>query len=124
MRGYPRPVAWIGVQLDALDHRERIRTRAFRQFDGGLIEEAKELRRRFDPALPAFTAIGYAEAWAVLDGRQTREVAIEADIARNIAFAKRQRTWFRSEPDIAWVPAQMTAPEILRRADVAAVVRG
>ncbi len=29
------------------------------------------LRERFDPALPAFSAIGYREAWAVLDGRAT-----------------------------------------------------
>ena len=35
----------------------------------GLIEEARALRERFDPTLPAFSAIGYREAWAVIDGR-------------------------------------------------------
>ena len=38
------------------------------QFDAGLVEEARALRERWDPALPAFSAIGYRESWAFLDG--------------------------------------------------------
>ena len=37
--------------------------------------------------------------------RVTREAAIERDAARNVAFAKRQRTWFRAEPGITWFDA-------------------
>ena len=75
------------------------------QFDGGLVEEAVALRERFDPELRAFSAIGYREAWAVADGSMTVDAAVEADARRNIAFAKRQRTWFRAEPDVTWVDA-------------------
>ena len=32
------------------------------------------------------------------------------DAQRNVAFAKRQRTWFRSEPDIAWLDTTSTDP--------------
>ena len=39
------------------------------QFDDGLIAEAVDLRERYDPDLPAFSAIGYHEAWDVADGR-------------------------------------------------------
>jgi tRNA dimethylallyltransferase len=81
------------------------RDRARAQLDAGLIEEARALRERFDPALPAFSAIGYREAWAVLDGELTREAAIAEDARRNQAFAKRQRTWFRAEPDVEWLDA-------------------
>ena len=56
-----------------------------------------------DPDLPAFSAIGYREAWAVIDGSATRKEAIELDARRNVAFAKRQRTWFRSERAIRWL---------------------
>jgi tRNA dimethylallyltransferase len=35
----------------------------------------------------------------------TRDAAIELDARRNVAFAKRQRTWFRAEPDVAWLDA-------------------
>jgi tRNA dimethylallyltransferase len=104
-RGYPGPVRWLGLHVHTATHREWIAQRAREQFDAGLVEEAWFLRERFDPGLPAFSAIGYHEAWALLDGEIDRETAIERDAARNVAFAKRQATWFRAERDIEWLQA-------------------
>jgi tRNA dimethylallyltransferase len=104
-RGYRGPVAWIGVTVEPEEHGRRITARARGQFDAGLIEEAAALRARFDTDLAAFTAIGYREAWGVLDREYDREAAIELDARRNVAFAKRQRTWFRAEPGVTWVDA-------------------
>ena len=109
-RGYPGRVAWLGLTVDPARHAARIATRARAQFDAGLLDEARALRERFDPALPAFSAIGYREAWAVLDGELTLEAAIELDAKRNVAFARRQRTWFRSEPGITWLDATNEIP--------------
>jgi tRNA dimethylallyltransferase len=111
--GYQGPVAWLGLRLAPEVHRDWIARRAREQFDAGLIEEARTLRERFAPALPAFSAIGYREAWTVLDGELTREAAIELDATRNVQFAKRQATWFRSEPGIAWLDAQADDVEVL-----------
>jgi len=102
-QGYPAPVAWIGLSVPAATHTGWIVHRARAQFDAGLVDEAAALRERYDPDLPAFSAIGYREAWAVIDGSATREEAIELDARRNVAFAKRQRTWFRSERAIRWL---------------------
>jgi tRNA dimethylallyltransferase len=123
-RGYPGPIAWLGLTVEPSAHAARIATRARAQFDAGLIEEARALRERFDPGLPAFSAIGYREAWAVLDGELTREAAIELDAQRNLAFARRQRTWFRSEPGITWLDATAGLPidvaiELARRPELA-----
>jgi tRNA dimethylallyltransferase len=104
-RGYDGPSAWIGLEVDPPTHRRWIDARARAQFDAGLIDEARALRARYDPALPAFSAIGYREAWAVLDRQLSPEAAIAEDARRNVAFAKRQRTWLRSEPDIRWLRA-------------------
>ena len=119
-RGYPGPVAWIGLQVDPPVHLTRIAARARAQFDAGLLEEAGALRERFDPGLPAFSAIGYREAWAVLDGDLTRDAAIELDAQRTVAYARRQRTWFRAEPGITWLDATHASPlaaalELIRR---------
>jgi tRNA dimethylallyltransferase len=103
--GYPGGVAWLGLQLAPATHRDWVARRARAQFDAGLIDEARGLRERFDPSLPAFSAIGYREAWAVLDGTMSRNEAVAEDAQRNVAFAKRQGTWFRSEPDIDWLDA-------------------
>ena len=102
-RGYPGPVAWIGLAVPPPTHATWIAHRARAQFDAGLIDEAAALRERYDPLLPAFSAIGYREAWAVLDGTSTLDEAIALDTHRNIGFAKRQRTWFRSEDAIRWL---------------------
>jgi tRNA dimethylallyltransferase len=105
-RGYPASVVWLGLDVeDRAEHARRIAVRARAQFDAGLIEEARTLRERFDPTLPAFSAIGYREAWSVIDGERTRDEAIADDAQRNVQFAKRQRTWFRAEPDITWLDA-------------------
>ena len=101
-RGYPAPLAWLGLRLPLEEHARSIEHRAREQFEAGLVEEARALRERYDPALPAFSAIGYREAWAVLDGELTQEQAIALDARRNLQFAKRQATWFRAEPDIEW----------------------
>jgi tRNA dimethylallyltransferase len=115
--GYAGPVQWIGLDLDRTTHRGWIAARAHAQFDAGLVDEARALRERFDPALPAFSAIGYREAWAVLDGTLTIEQAIDEDARRNVAFAKRQRTWFRSEPGVEWLDAAGNiAPIVIERA--------
>lgn len=104
-RGYGGPATWLGPSMDPATHREWIAKRARAQFDAGLIEEARSLRERFDPTLPAFSAIGYREAWAVIDGAIAVDTAIAEDTRRNVGFAKRQRTWFRAEPGIEWLDA-------------------
>ena len=105
-RGYPGPIRWLGLDVpDRATHHQWIARRAREQFDAGLIEEARSLRERYDPALPAFSAIGYREAWSVLDGEATLEEAIAADAHRNVIFSRRQRTWFRAEPGIEWLDA-------------------
>jgi tRNA dimethylallyltransferase len=103
--GYPSPVLGLQLALEPAEHRHRIARRARAQFDAGLIEEARALRERFDPALPAFSAIGYRESWAVLDGTATLEEAVDLDAQRNVQFARRQRTWFRREPGLVVLDA-------------------
>ena len=109
-RGYPAPVVWIGLTVPPATHAEWIRARAAGQFAAGLVEEARALRERWEPALPCFSAIGYREAWAVLDGELDVPAAIELDVARNVAFARRQRTWFRAEPELEWLDAAAADP--------------
>lgn len=109
-RGYGGPVAWLGLSVEPRTHARWIAARARRQFADGLVEEAVDLRDRYDSALPCFSAIGYREAWSVADGVRTRDQAIEACAARTVAFARRQRTWFRSEPDVTWLDPTTVDP--------------
>jgi tRNA dimethylallyltransferase len=96
--GYPGPILRINTDVpDHAQHRAWIARRAETQLDGGILPEAETLRTRFDPGLPAFSAIGYREAWDLLDGRLDRGGYLAVNVRRNVAFARRQRTWFRRE---------------------------
>jgi tRNA dimethylallyltransferase len=98
-RGYAGPV--LRVSLDVADHalhRAWIARRAATQLDGGILAEAAALRARYPTSLPAFSAIGYREAWDLLDGRIDRAAYLAANVGRNVAYARRQRTWFRAAP--------------------------
>ena len=103
--GYGAPVLGLQLAVEPAEHRRRIHERARHQFDAGLVEEARALRERFDPTLPPFSAIGYHESWALLDGTRTLDEAIALDALHNEQFAKRQQTWFRREPALAVVDA-------------------
>ncbi len=117
LRGYGGPSVWLGLAVSPAELGDRIAARARAQFDAGLLPEAEALRTLYDPALPPFSAIGYREAWAVLDGLLTLDEAVAADARRNVAFARRQRTWFRSEPEIVWLDATADPlPAALREA--------
>jgi tRNA dimethylallyltransferase len=103
-RGYPGPVAWVGLDLPDRDlHRRWIESRAAAQLDGGIIAEAAQLRARYPETLPAFSAIGYRESFDLLDGRLDRSGYLEVNVRRNVQFARRQRTWFRADNRIRWL---------------------
>ncbi len=101
--GYPAPVAWLGM-TPGPDHAQVIEARVRSQFSGGLLEEAAALRDRYGEDLVPFGAMGYREAFDVLAGRATIEASITRTAERTRSYASRQRTWFRAEPDIHWLP--------------------
>jgi tRNA dimethylallyltransferase len=116
--GYGAPVLGLQLVVAPPEHRRRIAARARGQFAAGLVEEARALRERWDPGLRAFSAIGYRESWAYLDGELTLEDAIELDATRNHQFAKRQATWFRREPALEVIDATTDAtPAAIARAE-------
>lgn len=82
--------------------RARIHARADAMVEGGLLAEATALRQRH-PALSttASQAIGYAEAFAVLDGAMAVDDLADAIARRTWAYARRQRSWFARDPRCA-----------------------
>ena len=84
--------------------RARMMERVSHMYTSGLLEEARNLRMRY-PVLShtASQAIGYQEAFAVLDGRLNEKEAQDRTVVRTNRLAKRQRTWFRHQADVAWI---------------------
>lgn len=77
--------------------RAAIDDRARRMVEEGLLAEVEQLRER-PRSRTAIAAIGYAEAEAVLEGRMPAAELPAAIADRTWRYARRQRSWFRSDP--------------------------
>ena len=88
------------VEPPAADLRAVIAARSRTMVSAGLLDEAADLRRRHPAGLShtAAQAIGYAEAFSVLDGRAHADDLADAISQRTWAYARRQRSWFRRDP--------------------------
>lgn len=87
----------------AILHR-RIEARLRAMVEAGLVDEVRSLRARYPGAdLPALRAVGYRQILAALDGQLSMEDAVERALVASRQLAKRQLTWLRTEPDLAWI---------------------
>ncbi len=82
---------------------ERINQRAAGMFSAGLLEETERVRERYGAGVRSLGSLGYAQAGAVLDGRQGLAEAVAEAQTGHRNYAKRQMTWFRREEGIHWL---------------------
>jgi tRNA dimethylallyltransferase len=115
---------WQVVEL-TLEPRElvnRISVRTRGMFEGGLVEETRALLARGrGPALRALHAIGYDEAWDLIEARLDRAAAEARTDLRTAQLAKRQRTWFRHQISAVRVAADGLEPARLLERTLAAL---
>jgi len=102
----------VGLRMEMSRLRERIRARVVSMYENGLLDEARRIRLTFHELSPtALQAIGYREAFAVLDGAMSRDDAVEQTVERTHRLAKRQMTWFRHQADVEWVDVTADADD-------------
>jgi tRNA dimethylallyltransferase len=93
----------IGLNMERRALYRRIDARVDGFFANGLIEEVRGLLSGgCPPAANAFKALGYRESMAHLNGDLARDEAIALTRRNTRRYAKRQLTWFRREPEVAW----------------------
>ena len=76
---------------------ENINTRVEQMFDSGLLDEVKNLLKKYDLSLTAQAAIGYKEVLDYLDNKCTLEECKELIKKRTRNYAKRQVTFFKHQ---------------------------
>ena len=83
---------------------ERIARRFDAMLEDGFEAEARTLMARpgFDPALPAYRAVGYRQAWPWLRGEISFETFREHALAATRQLAKRQLTGLRRDDTALW----------------------
>ena len=106
--------AWIGLddEPDSLDR--RIEARVDRMWADGLIGEVERLATLgLRDGVTASRALGYAQVLRHLDGEYSSEQARLITQQATRRFVRRQRSWFRREERIQWLPAD--GPDLLDR---------
>ena len=77
-----------------------IELRAHAMVQNGWLEEVESLRRSgYGPGNPGFRALGYTALWQHLAGTVALKDALESTVMDTRRYAKRQRSWLRSEPN-------------------------
>jgi len=98
LRAAQVPFVKVALDVPQLELDERIERRVDAMLAAGLVEEAEHVGRD----AVAADAVGYPQAFAFLSGACTR-AELRALLARATRrYAKRQRTWLRSEPAVCW----------------------
>lgn len=105
-----RPARWgmkiLGLQADPEWLNPRLEKRVGLMFAQGLVAEVEWLRGEgLVRESTAGQAIGYSQALDLLDGHLTEAEAREATMIGTRRYARRQRSWFRRDPRIHWIPA-------------------
>jgi tRNA dimethylallyltransferase len=95
-------VVLIGLTMERTLLYERINRRVDNMIAAGLIEEARTLYDRGIRDCQSVQAIAYKEIYDYLEGRLTKEAAIELLKRNSRRYAKRQLTWFRNKLDLTW----------------------
>ena len=101
------PIRLVGISRPTHVLNRRIDARARLLFENGLLDEVRRLLAAgHDPRRAPLTGHGYGEAARHLAGEWSLEEAMAVTATRTRQYAKRQRTWFRRDPRIAWLDAQ------------------
>lgn len=106
----------LGIDLPREELYERINRRVEEMFRGGLLEEVQWLLGNYPRACQAFKAIGYRQAAGYIEGRLSLGEAIEETKMESRRYAKRQRTWFRSDTSIVWLDGRLEFQDLLEKA--------
>jgi len=93
----------FGINMDREILYDRINKRVDIMIELGLIEEVKQVLKKYDEFPTAMQGLGYKEVVEYLENKITKEEMIEKIKMETRRYAKRQLTWFRANKNIIWV---------------------
>ena len=105
----------IGVTRSHKELKKRIGQRVDKMIRDGLVDEVKNLIKKYGPNQRAFDTIGYREIIDYLDGKISLTEAVELIKKNTRAYAKRQMTWFKKDKSIMWIKKPQYAIGVVKK---------
>jgi tRNA dimethylallyltransferase len=98
----PFEVLKLGLILPREELYRRIELRVEVMLEAGWLDEVEGLLSRYPPTLKPLQALGYRHLINFLTGRWSWEEALTLLSRDTRRYAKRQLTWFASDPEVRW----------------------
>lgn len=100
----PYRILRVGLTRPREEIYQRVDSRISTMLEDGFVEEVQGLLDKgYSPDLPSFSAIGYREIIAYLQGEILLEEAVGQIKKKTRIFIRRQANWFKADdPDINW----------------------
>jgi len=108
--------AVLRLEVSAPVLRERIERRARAVWPGLLAEVSALVPSRFKGDEPGFSSLGYRQAQSVLAGELSEAKGLAEMVRVTNAYAKRQRTWFKTQLEARSIDAGAAPDQILEHA--------
>lgn len=102
------PAVWIGLTRPREELVDIIHRRVDAMLASGWVDEVRELIQKYGRGIAPFSAVGYREIADYLEGKIDESMMRDMICTATRQYSKRQMTWFRANPKIAWFsPADM-----------------
>lgn len=106
----------IGLQSDLNDIEDSIRNRVKSRLKSGVLTEVKSLLKKYpDQNLHIYSALGIKEIIDYLNNKLDQRKLIEKWSQSEIAYAKRQITWFKKQTNIIWYDKNIKPNVIIKK---------
>lgn len=105
----------IGIKTDRETLYSKIDARVEQMIKDGLVEEVRNLLKKYPKNSVAFNSIGYKEIIDYLDDKFTLKEAISKIKINTHAYIRRQDTWFRRDKNIKWVKSLGEAERLVKK---------
>jgi len=103
--GFPLyDVLFLGLSRPRDELYRRVDSRIERMIENGFVEEVRRLLDcGYSPEIPVFSAIGYLEIIAYVEGKMTLDEAVTLIKRKTRVFIRHQANWFKpDDPQIHW----------------------
>ncbi len=97
-----KSILLVGIQVPTSELKKRIDKRVDDWFLGDILDEVKNLRRRYGQNFLKTAGIGYQACCKLLHGEVNEDQAKDVFKKEHWQYARRQATWFRRNPFIQW----------------------
>lgn len=101
--GEPRyRAAFVVLDVDREQHDAVIGKRIQQMLDAGWVDEVRSLRAQWGDELRAFGSVGYRDVLTHVRDEVPLDETVRRIRKSTRVYARRQRTWFKSEPGVTW----------------------